>query len=111
MWWIIIPVWLILGIITQIIIRGEQSVPEQTPEKERAERRSRAWFWMLMVVAAVPLLYALYWFWYYACCGFLVVDMAETVIEWIAYFIISMAALAFYGGFIAILFGWWNPRL
>lgn len=111
MWWMILAFWIIIGIITQIIIRNEKDTQEKTPEKEKAEKISRAWFWMLMAVVAIPLLYAFYWFWYYACCGFLVVDMAETLMECITYFIISLMVLAFYGGFIAILFGWWNPRL
>lgn len=111
MWWMIFAVWIIFGIITQIMIKTENDTPEKTSEREKAERRSRVWFWFLIAVAAIPLLYVLYWFWYYVCCGFLVVDMAETFVEQVLYFIMSVVALIFFGGIIAILLGWWNPRL
>lgn len=111
MGWTIFAVWLVLGIITQAVISAERDAPERTPEKEKAERRSYVWFWILVAVAAVPSLYLLYWFWYYACCGFLVVDVAETFADGALYTLISLVALVFYGSVIAILFGWWNPRL
>lgn len=81
---------------------------DKAQEKMRKKGKTQTGIVIFVVtVFCIPLLYVLYWFWYYFCAGFLVIMEPDWCMK-ILYAFLTLIGVGFWTGLIMILFGW-NP--